>query len=437
MSEQNIFYLRPLILQEAFEKWLEMAAALFGGQNISASFSTNINVLQVHVQTIAHSLREHPEVNKFFNSINSNLFGVECIQFNVQAHNANPSISFNYGKKSDSLFATLTFNNSSNSDILIGQLKKLSQIFTFSEKSKLILSEIPNIQKDSLQQQEFMLAQLREETSKIAQFNLEQGKALTSFLTKATADLEERSRLREAEFNQKRQLIENDIKAREESQQEQHKQKLTELERREDEHKRRVEEIDARENMVVRRQLLGQITTLIAGQAEFTLSQSVSEKRKAVRNTCLLAMAGAFLWLVVCVAYILSLIANKIEPKWYQYTPLSIGAAFLISTIIYYLRWSDQWAREHAQAEIRNKKLNTDILRASWLAEMFFEGKDKDHLLPDMLLSRFSEGLFVESSANAPEHPTDQMVELLKKISSVKVSKEAVEVTKSAAEEKK
>ena len=148
-------------------------------------------------------------------------------------------------------------------------------------------------------------------------------------------------------------------------------------------------------------------------------------------------MIGSIIWIISFSSSIIYCILIKAEPRWYQYAPLSVGTAFLISTLVYYIKWNDQWSNEHARAESRNKKLNADILRASWLAEMFFEGKDKERILPDLLLSRFSEGLFAEVSTSGPEHPSDQMTDLLKKISSVKVGKDSVELTKAAAEEKK
>jgi hypothetical protein len=103
--------------------------------------------------------------------------------------------------------------------------------------------------------------------------------------------------------------------------------------------------------------------------------------------------------------------------------------------LIYYIKWSDQWFREHAQAELRIKKLSSDILRASWLAELVLEGKQADQQLPEALMSRFSEGLFADSLVSATEHPSDQMVALIRKLSSVKVNRDGVELTKSSEKE--
>lgn len=111
------------------------------------------------------------------------------------------------------------------------------------------------------------------------------------------------------------------------------------------------------------------------------------------------------------------------------------GILFFVTTLGCYIKWNDQWFRDHADAETKNKQLHAHILRASWLAEMFFEGKEKDKQIPEQLLDRLSVGLFADTSTKAIEHPSEQMVDLIKKISNIKASKDAVELTKSAVKE--
>lgn len=167
---------------------------------------------------------------------------------------------------------------------------------------------------------------MRTETAKIALFNTSQTKELSNFLTQSTVQLEERARQREAEIELKRQAAEENFRKREEALQEQYKQKFAELEKREDEHKRRVEDINAKENMVVRRQLLEKITKLISDQSEFSLSKSVTDKRQTVRNICMYSMAGALVWIIFFLSSIAYSLIIRTDPRWYQYTPLSVGA---------------------------------------------------------------------------------------------------------------
>lgn len=433
MSEPNTFYLRPLTAREAIEKWLDAAAKLFADQQVIANFETNISLLSLAVQAPAQHIRQRSDVQKILTLLSNESFNAECTKFGIALHNSHPQHSIAYTVSQDGLYGNITIHNVNQLDTTVHYYKILSEIFTFTPKTVLLIGNLPRAQQEAIKYHDSVLVQLREEISKIAQFNLNQTKEQSEFLRKATVELEERARRRDEEFEQKRKYMEEASLAREKAIEENNRQKLIEIENREEEHKRKVAAVDARENMVVRRQLLKDITQLITEQKEFSLSKSVTEKRKHVHSICLGSMVFALVWLGFFAYFFIH--AN--EPKWYHYAPLWVGVIFLVSTIVYYIKWNDQWSREHAQAEIRNKKLNADILRASWLAEMFFEGKDKDRLLPDMLLSRFSEGLFSDTLVSGPEHPSDQMVDLLKKISSVKVSKDTVEVTKSAAEEKK
>jgi hypothetical protein len=108
-------------------------------------------------------------------------------------------------------------------------------------------------------------------------------------------------------------------------------------------------------------------------------------------------------------------------PDWHHLAPFSAATLTLLSTFIYFVRWNDQWAKEHARAEIRIKRFSEDILRASWIAELFFETKDKNIQVPDTLFTNFSQGLFGDEPLAETQHPVDQVADLVKKLSAIEV----------------
>ena len=116
------------------------------------------------------------------------------------------------------------------------------------------------------------------------------------------------------------------------------------------------------------------------------------------------------------------------EPDWRKYVPLTIGSVLFVSTMIYYLRWNDHWFQEHANAEFQNMKLNADILRASWIAELYFEwDSKKDGQLPHEMIVSFTRGLFSESHARPSKfHPLDQLSGLVPDVAKLKVNQKGL-----------
>ena len=327
MSEPNTFYLKPLTVQEAIVKWVEIAQQLFGQNSIQGSFQTNVINLTANLPvTHAQTINEQPAIQKIRKLLSEPLPDVICINFSITHHNSQPNTVIAYNATQDSVFATIAIQNVTDPELIIKYYKKLCDIFSFIPKSNLVLNNLPSAQQIAIKYQEGVLGELRTETAKIALFNTSQTKELSNFLTQSTVQLEERARQREAEIELKRQAAEENFRKREEALQEQYKQKFAELEKREDEHKRRVEDINAKENMVVRRQLLEKITKLISDQSEFSLSKSVTDKRQTVRNICMYSMAGALVWIIFFLSSIAYSLIIRTDPRWYQYTPLSVGA---------------------------------------------------------------------------------------------------------------
>lgn len=206
-----------------------------------------------------------------------------------------------------------------------------------------------------------------------------------------------------------------------------YQEKLRDIETREGAHGESVKQFELRNNTAVRRDLLREIKSKIETQSAMQLSKPTSRKRRILHAVCL----GTLLLSATFVGWFAYKIGSVTAFDWCYLIPLSTGSLIFVSTGIFYIRWNDQWFRDHARAEMETRKLSADILRASWLAELFFEWEQKkDTAMPPELVSSFTRGLFEFAALEGKLHPADQLHELLKEFSTLKLDKDGFEVSK-------
>jgi hypothetical protein len=106
--------------------------------------------------------------------------------------------------------------------------------------------------------------------------------------------------------------------------------------------------------------------------------------------------------------------------------PLAAFTTFLVS----FIRWSSDWAQQHAREEFRNRALLVDIGRSSWLLEAVRDAQEGNKDLPPELLKELAKNLFNGGSESPSEnHPQAGIDVLLKGLSSIRVkSPEGAEV---------
>ena len=93
-------------------------------------------------------------------------------------------------------------------------------------------------------------------------------------------------------------------------------------------------------------------------------------------------------------------------------------------TAVFYIRWNDQWFRQHADQEFRLQQLALDVDRAGYATEMLLEWQeDKGGEMPAVMLDRLTAGLFTDQTTVARvRHPSEDVIAaLLKASSSVRV----------------
>jgi hypothetical protein len=203
---------------------------------------------------------------------------------------------------------------------------------------------------------------------------------------------------------------------------------LKEIEEREKQHSEAVKQFELRNNTAVRRDLLREIRNKIEEQKTIQISEGTISKRRIIHVTCILTM---LLSASLAAAIVWKLVGGTAALDWKFFIPLGTWTALFVTTGIYYIRWNDQWFRDHARVEFENRKFSSDILRASWVAELFFEWAEKKGIsMPPDLVGSFTKNLFDPTSSDGRLHPLDQFNDFLKQVSTVEVSKGTVKVTK-------
>ena len=105
---------------------------------------------------------------------------------------------------------------------------------------------------------------------------------------------------------------------------------------------------------------------------------------------------------------------------WLELGRVPLGALGFALTAIFYIRWNDQWFRQHADQEFKLQQLALDVDRAGYAAEMLLEWQeDKDGQMPAVMVDRLTAGLFVDpTTAGRVRYPTEDVTSALLKASS-------------------
>lgn len=236
---------------------------------------------------------------------------------------------------------------------------------------------------------------------------------------------------------------------------EKHEQELSKLKAQEDELARRYAEIDDRDNTHVRREMRDKMLEDVKTRIQqFGVSDNTARKRRPVSQG-LLSLCAIFVCLIIwTIAEIYSqqkvyiknfesltaastisqkeLATNKstiLTPHqqltaeldaartmvyllWARLSLFSIG---LIGAILYYIRWENRWAEQHANAEFQLQQFYIDVNRANWVIESGLEWrKETSSEMPEVVLSSVTKNLFrAQDEAPPALHPADELASAL------------------------
>ena len=213
-----------------------------------------------------------------------------------------------------------------------------------------------------------------------------------------------------------------------------------ELEKREHDLERHRKDLDDRSARHARREQSRSLQQKIADRSEkFSLTSDTRKKRLPIHFIfiVLLTLSGG----VAAHSLLLPIFGLDSVTYWLDYVRMSLGSLGFALTAIFYIRWNDQWFRQHADQEFKLHQLALDVDRAGYAAEMLLEWQeDKEGQMPAVMVDRITAGLFTEqANISRVHHPSeDVMSALLKASSNVRVDVPGIgEVTLSGSQIRK
>ncbi len=428
MPTLNRFCFKPLPLNELMAK-VAILAPIFSPRQMRMNVNPTLDALKVDYLGEGAGLAKHDGYVQLMAQAKE-LPGIEAIAITLREQGGqSPQATLTFSNHSSAV-AYISVEQLNDSARYLALYRQIDELFTLVAEPQLQLAELSPAAQQAIAHQEQTLKTFFAEVSKLAQFNLDQrnqqsefiretAERSTEFLRQSTAELNAEFKKREEEFGASARAKEEELVAKNNA-------RLADLEQREEAHRTRVAEFDLRGNTVVRRDNLKNFQKIIEGQRELNLSDATNKKRNVIHALCGCALGLSGL---LVLGFAGSALVAK-PPTYTNIIPLSTSILFFATTLIYYLRWNDQWFREHAHAEFLNRRLVSDILRANWLAEMLLEARDKNKEIPESVLANFSQGLFRDETVQLSAHPADQLTELVGKISNIKVGKDGVELAR-------
>lgn len=97
---------------------------------------------------------------------------------------------------------------------------------------------------------------------------------------------------------------------------------------------------------------------------------------------------------------------------WARISVLTIG---LVLSLLYYIRWQNRWADQHANAEFQLQQFYIDVNRANWVVESGLEWhKETGATIPDGIMASLTKNLFRYVDELPPAlHPADELASAL------------------------
>lgn len=287
--------------------------------------------------------------------------------------------------------------------------ERFNSVYVFSRKSELIGQSLPQAEQDKLRYYERALSDLMAAVSKLGEVSTQQIERQATYLQQKSAELD-------AQFRQR--LDEN---------RKEHEARLADVAAGRAQLEKERSDFDVRKSTAVRRELLKDMKTLI--ETKFTLSDDTDSRQKVIHlfsQGAIFLGAACMLWGIGALLYLKPFDWHYLVIVW---SGLLIGG----STLIFYLRWNGHWVSMLAKSEFDSRKLNVDVLRASWVTEMLLEWKDEkgDRPIPTELLTSFTTGLFMPTeSAEKDHHPAGDATRLLAGITHLKANKDGLEISR-------
>lgn len=171
--------------------------------------------------------------------------------------------------------------------------------------------------------------------------------------------------------------------------------------------------LDLRSAQQVRRDNVQKLKATVAARAQsFKLTADTTAKRRPIEYT-FIALLVVSAGVAASGLFVPPPLNAGDGALWLHLLRVPAGIVGFASAAVFFIRWNDQWFRQHADEEFRMRQLELDIDRASWVTELALELRDEEAELPAALIDRLSVGLFTGRASEAVKHPTQDVLAAL------------------------
>lgn len=239
-------------------------------------------------------------------------------------------------------------------------------------------------------------------------------------LTRRLVDETHKYRLRlDTEAAEHKQTLTTAFDEKSEALDAEHKERAAALQERENDLDKRRRELDDRSARHARREQSRALQEKISERSKkFTLTPDTQRKRLPIHGifALLLLLSGG----LVARSLLWPTDAAEGMALWLELARLPLGTLGFVLTSVFYIRWNDQWFRQHADQEFRLQQLALDVDRAGYATEMLLEWQEeKGSEMPPVMVDRLTTGLFTDhATAGRVRHPTEDVTAALLKASS-------------------
>jgi hypothetical protein len=317
----------------------------------------------------------------------------------------------------DQIVADINIQNPESPDDALAWLAVIEKAFAVTALPDLIVGAVvPEAQRQALQLQERTVTDLRGEVERLADFLAKMAREDAEHRRAETAKLDADHRERVDKLNAAHQQRIDDVEEKRRASED----ALAERERALAAEK---SAFDTSEAKGMRRRLLTQLMEVLKESESLKLSDDTSKKRLMIHAfTLVLACVAALVAYKMGIAFLYGS-GGVAAGSWHFGLPMATGTVTLFGTLVYYLKWNDRWFREHAEGEFASKRYKSDMLRASWLAELVSERAQAGQPeLPPEMMDSFTQNLFRGSAQLAEaEHPFEQVTGLIKRARKLEV----------------
>ena len=397
---QYTYWLRPLPAAEFAEKLCKVAGHIGGPHKVQIVVHTNIGNLSAgHTgpDTLAEAAKAM--IEKF------NQYPATEISTAFLNYEGGARLRYTYDEKGARFHIESEGIPIEPENVLGG----LSANFPIQRKSEMAPEGFPPEQLQAFKFVQDTQLKFSAEAARLSQLGAEETRKFLETTRATTEGLEK-------EYQDRKKKLDEEIAA---------ERKKLEDERRA--YNQTVESYELRENTAIRRELLEEILQRHEQQKEFAYSKHTTATRLGVVYAIFSLVAGA---ISVGGLFAFKISRTESTADWHNYVGLAVSFGVFVTSLIYYARWNDRYFRDHADAEIANKKFANDIMRASWIAELYIEArKGNAPELPVELLKSFTNQLFVPSfTGEDTKHPYEQVADTLKGITKIKANKDGIEL---------